>query len=55
MLAHFTGTDLSVAFVCDPLNLDLFPPHGSGVAVGGAVWEWQRLRSRMAVAVFLPL
>lgn len=30
------GAHLSVAFVSDPLNLNLFPPHGSGVAAGGA-------------------
>ena len=30
------ASDLFVAFVGDPLDLDLFPPHGSAAAVGGA-------------------
>lgn len=34
---------LFVAFICDPLDLDLFPPHVSAVAVGGAKkGEWSR-------------
>lgn len=47
------GAHLSVAFVGDPLDLNLFPPHVSGVAAGGARGEWQRQRSRMAVVVFI--
>lgn len=30
------GADLSVAFISDSLNLNLFPPHVSGVEAGGA-------------------
>lgn len=30
------GADLSVAFISDSLNLNLFPPHVSGVDAGGA-------------------
>lgn len=36
LLQHLFGANLFVAFICDPLNLNLFPPHVSGVAVGGA-------------------
>lgn len=36
LLEHLFGANLFVAFICDPLNLNLFPPHVSGVAVGGA-------------------
>lgn len=52
MLVPLTGANLFVPFIGDPLNLNLFPPHVSGVAVG----EWQGQRSRVvAVAVvFLP-
>lgn len=36
-------SNLFVAFICDPLDLDLFPPHVSAVAVGGAKkGEWSR-------------
>lgn len=51
ILVQLTGANLFIPFVCDPLNLNLFPPHVSGVAVG----EWQGQRSRLAVVVvFLP-
>lgn len=53
------GANLLVAFVGDPLNLDLFPPHGSGVAVGGSgesdkVWGhgWLLLRFLLFEALF---
>lgn len=36
MTVQVICSNLFVAFVSDPLNLDLFPPHGSGVAVGGS-------------------
>lgn len=36
MTVQVMCSNLFVAFVSDPLNLDLFPPHGSGVAVGGS-------------------
>ena len=51
--ARVVGAHLSVAFVGDPLDLNLFPPHVSGVVAGGARGEWQRQRSRMAVVVFI--
>lgn len=51
ILVQLTGANLFVPFICDPLNLNLFPPHVSGLAVG----EWQGQRSRKAVVVvFLP-
>lgn len=42
-ITHSVCSNLFVAFVCDPLDLDLFPPHVSAVAVGGAKEEaWSR-------------
>lgn len=53
LLPHFIGANLSVAFVSDPLNLNLFPPHVSGVAVGGAGGSGEvRGRGRLSLYFF---
>lgn len=52
-LTHLFSTYLSIAFIGNPLNQDLFPPHGFCVAVGEAGRnEWKRVRSQMTVVVF---
>lgn len=44
-ITHSVCSNLFVAFICDPLDLDLFPPHVSAVAVGGAnKGAWSRLK-----------